>query len=663
MSRTRLVALLLVMGTLAIYLPVSHHGFCIFDDDDYVTQNFTVQNGLTPQGIKWAFTTFHSGNWHPVTWLSHELDCEIFGLNAGMHHVENLLFHAANAVLLLALLVRLGMSFWPGAFVAALFAWHPMHVESVVWISERKDVLSTFFALLTLLAYVKYAKENRRGYFWLAFILFALGLMSKPMLVTLPFVMLLLDYWPLARFNIQHSTFSVKTVSKLVVEKIPFLLLVIASCIITFIAQHRGGLVISLEKLPLSNRLMDVPLAYANYLLKIFWPSSLSIFYPLPKAVSMVSTTAALAVLILITGAAWFLRKSRPYFLVGWLWFLGTLVPVIGLVQVGSALIADRYSYFPSIGIFLTIALAAAEAENRWHFKKAIMSTVAVMILIGCIFLTYHQLDFWRDDVALFSHAVEIAPGDSALRLSYGLALENAGRNIEALSQYETAAHLTPGWSRAHGALANLLVTLNRPDDALAEFRIALQLEPNHVLLLDNYGALLFKMGRFDEARTQLAGAMRINPADWRAPFLMGQLLLKENRDEEAIPFFQRALRCEPNNLYVLNYFAEVLASDEMAKVRNGRTALSLAETANRLSGGVRPDALDALAMAQAEQGDFANATKDAQAALDLAAALGMTNDLAAIRQRLELYQNKKPFRQSFDAASEPLSGIKKSGD
>jgi protein O-mannosyl-transferase len=654
MSRTRLVALLLVLGTLAIYLPVSHYGFSIFDDNDYVSENFTVQNGLNWGGIQWAFTTFHASNWHPLTWISHELDCQLFGLNAGAHHVVNLLFHAANAALLFILLLRLLNDFWTSAFVAALFAWHPLHVESVAWISERKDVLSTFFALLTLLAYIKYARENSYRSFWLALVFFALALLSKPMAVTLPFLMLLLDWWPLRRIENEglKTAGSKTTCRKLLTEKIPFFVLAAASCAVTFFAQQHGGMVISLENLPLANRLANVPLAYVDYLLKIVWPSGLTIFYPLPK-ISISAIVLATLVLIFISGAAWRLRKSQPYLLVGWAWFLGTLAPVIGLVQVGSAIMADRYSYLPSIGIVLMVAIGAADMAKKFHWPKIPVAAAAVLTSSACLFLTHQQLNFWRSDIALFSRAIEITPDSSAMHLSLGLALEDAGRKNEALSEYEAAVKLSPDWSRAHGVLADLFVEIGRDEDAAAEFRKALQLEPDHVPLLDDFGGLLSKLGRFDEAREQFSKAMQLNPSDWRAPFLTGKMLLEENRDAEAVSFFQKALELDPDNIYVLVFFAQVLASDENAKIRDGQTALMLAQRANELAGGIRPDALDALAMADAELGNFAGAKTNAQAARDFTLAFGATNDVPAINRRLALYGDGKPFRQSFVLSSQ----------
>ena len=688
------MGLLLALVTLLVYLPVADHGFSIFDDDDYVTKNHIVQNGLTWTGLKWAFTTWHASNWHPLTWLSHMLDCELFGLNAGAHHSVNLLLHAANTVLLFVLLLRLTNLLRPSAFVAALFAWSPLHVESVAWISERKDVLSTLFALLALLAYTRYAQrrlkvESREpmvkssvpapgSRLWtldhaLALFFFALSLMSKPMLVTLPFVMLLLDFWPLQRSP---------PFWRLVFEKWPFFVLVAVSCIITFLAQHHGGMVVSLEEIPLPYRLDNVPLAYTRYLVKMLWPVHLAIFYPLPKTISPPAAVAAMAVLLATSAAVWFGRKRGPYGLVGWLWFLGTMVPVIGLVQVGYAAIADRYTYFPSIGIFIALTFAIRDWANRLQFPSTVLTTAAVLILGGYVALTENQLRCWRDDESLFSHAISVTKDNEPAHLSLGLAYEMEGRKADALAEYRIAlklnpyrlktysdlAHLladsghtnealaelhealrlNPEDAPSHDSLANLLADSGHPNEALAEFREAVRINPKSAALHNNLGAMLVELGRFDEAMEHYAAAARLDPAGWRAPYLTGKALLKQGRDLEAIPHFRQALQIDPDNLQVLLYLAQVLASDENPKVRDGRAALALASSANALTGGTQPAMLDVLAMACAEQGHFDDAQKAAQEALNLTKTSGMTNAATVIRQRLQLYQNHQPFRQSF---------------
>ncbi|HTV63921.1 MAG TPA: tetratricopeptide repeat protein [Verrucomicrobiae bacterium] len=721
MSRSRFVMLLLALGTLAIYLPVSHYGFSIYDDPDYITDNSHVQDGLTWSGIKWAFTTWQAANWHPLTWLSLMAGCQLFGLNAGIQHDINVLFHTANAILLLALLLRLTSAFWPSVIVAALFAWHPLHVESVAWISERKDVLSTFFALLTLLTYARYAdprltsalsergqpadaksrsKAKRAPAFFraAALFLFALALMSKPMFVTLPLVMLLLDFWPLGRFNrfgacrpsphpdplpshqnesgegtaggpeqmhggpavcrsnLENENFQEKTVLRLIFEKWPFFLLSMASCVVTFLSQSHGGAVRSLARVPLGLRLENVPVAYADYLLKLFWPAHLAVFYPLPRTIPAVAVATAVAVLILISAAAWLARKKFPYFPVGWLWFLATLVPVIGLVQVGNAAIADRYAYFPSIGIFLMVALGIRDATKRLHFGNQVAAAGAILVLAVCLALTHRQINFWRDDIALFSHALEVTPDNVTARLNLGLALEKAGRKPEAMDEYRQALKLDPENVEARTNLANLLADDGHFEEALANYQAALRLDPESAVTHDDFGNLLVRMGKYDEAMKQYADAAKLAPTDWHTPYLTGKALLRQGRDAEAIPFLQQALELAPDNSHLLNFFAEVLASDENPGVRNSPLALALAKKANDLSGGIQPDVLQTLAMAEAEAGQFAAAQQTCEDARTVAQALGLTNQVEEIGRQLQLYQDHQPFRQSFtNAATEIL--------
>jgi tetratricopeptide (TPR) repeat protein len=671
-SRPRFIALLLVLGTLAVYLPAAHHGFTLYDDSDYVTENPMVENGLTWAGVKWAFA-WHACNWHPLTWLSHMLDCQLFGLSAGMHHSVNVLFHAANVVLLVLLLWRWTNALWPSAFAAALFAWHPLHVESVAWVAERKDVLSTFFALLTLLAYTRFVAESKvhppspssgatrspksKVFYVVALLMFALGLMAKPMVVTLPFVMLLLDYWPLNR--IRNSKFGTRIFIKLLLEKWPFFALAAASCVITFLAQHGGGAVASLEKVPLHYRLENVPVAYADYLLKMIWPAQLAIFYPL-NPVSRLEFMAAATAMVVISGLVWRARRSCPYWLVGWLWFLGTLVPVIGLVQVGGAALADRYTYFPSIGIFLAVALGVRAGAERFQISKPIVGAIAGLVLAACLVLTHNQLNFWQDDVTLFRHAIAVTKNNDTAHLNLGFALEKAGQPAEALAEYREALKLDPDRAETHNNLANLLDDTGHPDEALAEYQEALRINPNHVASHNNYGTLLVEIGRFNEALKQYSDAARLDPADWHPPYLTGKALLKEGRDPDAISYFRQAVRLDPNNPHVLTYLAQVLASDENPQVRDGRAAYSLASKANDLTGGVQPAMLDALAMAYAELGRFSDAQQAAQDAVKLATAYDMTNDTAVIGQRLLLYQNSQPFRQSFLFTNPPANEPRK---
>ncbi len=413
-QRSRLVALVLALVTLLVYLPVRTHDFVLVDDPDYLTANSMVQAGLTWKGVAWAFTTWHASNWHPLTWLSLMGDCEWFGLNPGPHHLVSVLFHAVNAVLLFVILTQMTQAFWPSAFVAALFAWHPLHVESVAWAAERKDVLSTFFALLTLWAYARYAQGKSaagaprgaatglrrisgKSSYWMAWLFFALGLLAKPMLVTLPFLLVLLDYWPLQRTSDRiPGSREPSILIRRIGEKWPFLVLSAGSCVITFLAQREKS-VATLAEIPFGLRCDNALIAYVCYLLKTIWPTQLTVFYPLPDWLSGWEVAGAVAVLVSISGLAWMRRRSNPYLLTGWLWFLGTLVPVLGVVQVGAQSMADRYTYLPLIGIFIMVAFGIQTLAPRFRHGPRLISIAAVVVLAACLIACSQQLNHTKD--------------------------------------------------------------------------------------------------------------------------------------------------------------------------------------------------------------------------------------------------------------------------
>ncbi len=659
MSRPRLIALLLALGTLVVFLPVGGFGFVNYDDPDYVTENSFVKNGLTGADLWWAFTTVHASNWHPLTWISHMTDCSLFGLNPGAMHFVNVLFHAANAALLFALLWRLTQKIWPAAFVAALFAWHPLHIESVAWIAERKDVLSTFFALLALLSYAKYVEafqvRSPKSKVFLAgsLLAFALGLLAKPMLVTLPFVLLLLDFWPFNRVgsfelkvagskphNLQPSAFNLQ----LLLEKLPFILLSAAACIVTCLAQR--GAMASLEKVAFALRLENSLVAYVGYLLKLFWPENLAFFYPLtaPSAASL-----AAAGLVLVAGSffAWRARRAWPFVTVGWAWFLGTLVPVIGIVQVGEQAMADRYTYFPAIGIFIIVAYGGLALAERFSLVKKMLAPAAILILAGSVLATENQLRYWRTDETLFGHAVAVAKNNEIAHLNLGVVYEKQGRTAEAMQEYRQALTINPQRAHTHNNIADLLDEAGQPAAALTEYQTALRLDPQAVETQLNLGNLLVELQRFDEAAEQFQRAAEIQPADARPHYELGKSLLKQGRDAAAIEEFRTALQRDPENIQILAFTARVLAANENAAGRDGRTALDFATRANDLTGGSQPMTLDALGMAYAENGDFTNAQACAQSVLDLAAQASM-KDTGAVQLRLDLYKNQRPWRESF---------------
>ncbi len=657
MSRPRLVALLLAFATLVVFLPAARFAFLNFDDNDYVTENAFVKNGLTGAGLQWAFTAFHAGNWHPLTWLTHMLDCELFQLNAGAHHFVNVLWHAANVALLFALLWRLTARLWPAALIAALFAWHPLHVESVAWLSERKDVLSTCFALLSLLAYAKYAEASKvqspksKVYFGLSLTAFALGLLAKPMLVTLPFVLLLLDYWPLQRGSPPTGRNWLRRAG----EKWPFFLLTAGSCVVTFFAQRQGEAVVSLTKVSLVYRLENAPLAVVNYVLNLVWPTNLCALYPLPGKISASSVVAAVVVLALTSIVVWRQRRPRPYLVVGWLWFLGTLVPVIGLVQVGGQAMADRYTYLPSIGFFLALVLLAADFAARIRLPKPLAAGIAALILAGCVLATERQLPYWRDSETLFRRALAVTQNNDIALVNLGAALDEQNRPAEALAAYRQALSIEPGRYQLHSNLGRILSQQGHHLDALAEYRAAVRLRPGNAVIHNAVGSELAALGRFSEALAAFAEAERLDP-NYPWPHVeTAKAYLQQGRDADAVAELRAAFRLAPENFQILAYAARVLAANENAAARDGQQALALAVKANVLTGGSQPFVFDALGMAFAETGDFTNAQTCAQNALDLATAARM-KALEPLQKRLELYKNRQPWRESFRATNAPAA-------
>jgi tetratricopeptide (TPR) repeat protein len=661
--------MVLMLVTLAVYLPVRSNGF-VYDDYDYIVNNHMVQNGLTWTGIRWAFTTWHSGNWHPLTWISHMLDCQLFGLNAGPQHVVNVLFHSANTALLLMLLFRLTGHLWPSALVAALFAWHPLHVESVAWIAERKDVLSTFFGLLTLLFYAGYAQKRSRVEgresrantavpaldarpptldYVLALMFFALGLMAKPMLVTLPFVMLLLDLWPLQRFSVLN--FQLPIFRRLLLEKWPFFLLLAASCITTFLAQRHGQAIASFEQVPLNQRLENASVAYGLYLLKMIWPANLAVLYPLPDEISRLALTASLAVLAGISVAVWLARKGSPCLLIGWLWFLGTLVPVIGLVQVGSQAMADRYTYFPLIGAFIAVVFGARQLANHLRIPKAISLSLVVVVLGACVIITENQLTCWRNNKSLFVHALDTTRNNYIAHLWVGLAFQDEGDSSQALAEYRESARLEPNYLFTHFTLGNLLDKLGRPEEALAEYRRAWQINPKEPAVHDRMGATLVELGHYDEAGGEFRDAAHLDPSTPWPHFYLAKALAMQGCDGPAAAEFREALRIEPDNFEILAYAAQLLSASEDPQVRDGPTALAYALEANALAKSTQPFVLDALGMAYAETGQFEEAQRAVQNAITLAVAAKVKN-LESFQQRLEFYKDHKSWRESFRATN-----------
>jgi tetratricopeptide (TPR) repeat protein len=558
------VAVVLGAITLICYWPLTGHAFINFDDPQYITKNPRVTGGLSLSGIIWAFTSGYACNWHPVTWLSHMLDCQLFGLNPGWHHFANLLFHAANSILLLVMLHELTGSLWRSAFVAALFAWHPLHVESVAWASERKDVLSTFFWLLTMIAYVRYVRRPSRNGYLAALLLFALGLMSKPMLVTLPCVLLLVDFWPLRRLALPGSWLpkgwlagSFLTAAPdeaprrsprfLVYEKLPFFALAFVSSAITFLVQRTGGAVSSLEAIPFGMRLGNALQAYAGYISKSFWPVDLVPIYPYPSQLSL--GLVLLSGLFVFAVSAWFLFRAErnPYLIVGWLWFLGTLVPTIGLIQVGSQSMADRYMYVPAIGLFIAVIWGMEAVLRERKFSPAISGLAGSAVLAACLVGTSLQLRYWHDAETLFRHTLQASKVKYIAYNYLGKAIEDAGRKDEALSFYLRAVQLKPGYAEGEYNVGTLLMEKGKMDEAVTHFLQALKTHPRYAEAHDNLGSAYFKLGRRADAKDEYSQAVALAPGNPEAHYNLGTVLLAEARFDEAAVQFSKAIELNPD--------------------------------------------------------------------------------------------------------------------
>jgi tetratricopeptide (TPR) repeat protein len=555
----RLVCIFLAAATAALYWPITQHPFIVFDDIDYVTGNPAVNSGWSRANLIWAFNGAHAANWHPLTWLSHQLDCTLFGLNAGRHHLVNLLLHVLNTLLVLVFLRRTTGSRWRSAVVAGLFAWHPLHVESVAWASERKDTLSTCFWLLTLLAYVAYASADsgpltpatspRSGrvthhasrFYFAALFFFACGLMSKPMVVTLPFVLLLLDVWPLGR--VQNRKFELAAFTPLLLEKIPFFALTVAGCATTYLSQAAA-----MSSLSLPERLGNAMLAYARYVVKLFWPHDLAIVYAHPKETPWLLALTALGLLLFWTVPLLLNWRRRPWLAVGWLWFLGTLVPTIGLVQVGAQSMADRYTYIPSIGFFVVLVWGGAEICARWPRGKHLAVFLAVAGLLGCAWGTARQISYWRDSITLFRHALEVTPDNYVAANSLGKAYELAGDNARALYLYRAAVASEPRFPVSQFNLAMTLLELGDEAAGIEHLQTAAQLQPENPDIHFNLGVYALRHSNWLAAAQSLSNAIALRPGFVPAHNTLAGVLLEAGKLTEAEAQFRAALRLEPQN-------------------------------------------------------------------------------------------------------------------
>ncbi len=602
----------LILSTLLVFWQVRNFGFLNYDDSDYVSANPQVLNGLTKDGVIWAFTTNRSANWHPLTWLSHMLDCQLFGANPGRMHLMNLILHLANTLLLFAVLRKMTDSttstssgqasspqagaLWPSAFVASAFALHPMHVESVAWIAERKDVLSTLFLLLTLAAYVSYAKRRGIIRYTLTLLLFALGLLAKPMLVTLPALLLLLDYWPLERIREQRTenrkrktegVFQKLSAVQLIIEKIPFFALSVASSVITFLVQLSGSAVAHIDILPLKVRIANAFLSYARYIGKLFWPQNLAVFYPF-DADSSAFWQVAMCVLLLIVISIFVIRfgRNRKYLPVGWFWFVVTLLPVIGFVQVGLQGYADRYTYIPYIGLFIMIAWGLPDLLSNWPQQKVALGLSMAIALTTLAICTHRQVSYWNNNLTLFSHAIEVTQNNYIAHNNRGVFYDNLGRYQDAIEDYKQAVKINTDYSEAYYNLGIACGKIGRRQDEIDAYKQAIRIKPDYAKAYCNLGVACDDLGRRQEAIEAYRQAIRIKP-DYATAYLnLGVTYYRLGRYQDAVEPYKQAIKIQPG--FVLAHYnlgvAYSVAGDKNSALEEYKILKTLdAEKANEL--------------------------------------------------------------------------------
>ncbi len=588
--RTLFAAVLLAGATLAVYAPSLSNGFVdAYDDADYVTSNPVVRRGLSGDGIVWAFTNSHAANWHPLTWLSHMADCAAYGLDPRGHHLTSLLLHAANAVLLLLLLEGLTGHAWRSAFVAALFAVHPLHVESVAWVAERKDVLSTFFGLLAALSYVAWTRRGGRRRYGLVVALYALALLAKPMLVTLPLVLLLLDTWPLGRLRTtEGAPRFARDLAARAREKAPLFALAAVSCVVTFKVQLAAGAVMYLEALPLSARAANALVAYLRYVGLAVWPTGLAVLYPYPDAgIPAWQWMGSLATLVAAAHLAVRFRGRFPYLPVGLFWYLGTLVPVIGLVQVGLQAIANRYTYLPLVGPFVILAWGACDLAERLPARSRawLLGVPAVCLVLALGAAARAEAGYWKDSVVLFERTLAVTTGNAVAHFDLGAAVARRGRVDDAIAHYREAVRIDPSYAAAWNSLGGALLAQGKTEESFAPIREALRLNPRFAKAHYNLGLAWVGRGNADEGAVCYAEALRLEPEYKEAHYSLAVVRLRQERWNEAIAHFTAALGADPEFVDAHRGIAQALARAG----RNGEAAGHLAEAARLGSGAAAP--------------------------------------------------------------------------
>ena len=643
------ICILLAAMVWAVFGQTLRHEFVNYDDNQYVFQNPEVIQGLTLRGIAWAFTYAQIGHWHPVTWLSHMLDCNLYGLNPWGHHLTSVLLHGIAAILLFLVLNEMTGALWRSAFVAAVFAIHPLRVESVAWIAERKDVLSGVFFMLTLWAYVRYVRGvHTLICYTLMVILFALGLMSKGMLVTLPFVLLLLDYWPLGRLKVDAPDGRRIPLRELwlpllclIREKIPLFVLSAISCIMTNLSPEEATKLAHYS--PIGNAVMSC----VTYMRQMIYPVDLAIPYPYPSngwpVAEVVLAAAFLAAISILSVVFW---RTRPYFIVGWLWYLGMLVPVLGFVQISYYSHADRYTYLPQIGLYLLLTWAVADLSAGLPFRREALGGLGTIAITALMLCAHKQASYWQDSQTLWTHTLDCGQDSYYAHDNLGATLLEKGRVDEALYHFQRAMEINPNTAEIQFNFANALLQNGEVGQAISHYRKALEISPGYAEAHYAIALALVKAGETDEAIAHFNTALDTNPDDAEIHNNLAAALLKAGRRGEAIAHYKKALEIQPNYMEAQNNLARLLATSPQQSLRDGPLALELAQKANVTTGGNNPVVLGTLAAAYAETGQFTEAADAAKRALALTDSQENAAFAAALREQLALYEAGKPFRQ-----------------
>ena len=634
----------------AVFGQTARFGFVNYDDDAYVCDNLVVKNGLTLKGAAWAFTYGEIGHWHPLTWLTHMADCQAYGLWAGGHHLTNVALHAVTSVLLFLVLRNMTGRLWRSAFVAAVFAIHPLRVESVAWIAERKDVLSGMFFMLVLWAYVSYVRRPSRGRYVAMALLYGLGLLSKNMLVTLPFVLLLLDWWPLGRMKPAEvedgkarSGSPEVPIWGLVKEKIPLLLLSVGSCVATALVSEK---VVAPDRVPVMERVGNALVSYVIYLRQTVFPVGLAASYPnAPNGQPIWKVSLAFVVLAGISAGVVACREKRPFLQMGWLWYLGMLVPAIGIVQISFYAHADRYTYLPGIGLAIAGIWAVADWSGGWKHRRVVLGCL-MAALVGVLMVWGHiQTSYWKNSESLWIRALACTSANCVAHNNLGNALVKDGKLDDAIEQYHKAIEINPAYDMAYYNLGNALVVKGDMEEAITQYRRALEINPFYEDAHYNLGNALAMKGDLEEAIAQYRKALESGPGSAETHNNLGKALALNGNLEEAIAQYQEAVAIQPNFTTALNNLAWLLATVSDASLRNGAKAVALAEQAKQLTGGEDPMILHTLAAAYAETGRYSEAAETARRALQLADAQGGTALAGTLQHEIKLYEAGKPVR------------------